>query len=298
MPDLAPDRLFSAKLDQMSTGVGLRTPHEQDIFSQKPDIGFLEIHSENYFAGTSSRRLLEVLRADYPISMHGVGLSLGRADELDSKHIENIYALAQVLEPIFISEHLSWSGLGETFAPDLLPLPFTKETLDIVAAHIDHCQTVLKRPILIENPSGYLRFAQNDFTEAEFLVELVNRTGCGLLLDVNNIAVSAHNLGYDARTYIDALPRQGYVFEIHLAGYQENPLEDGQTIRIDTHGKTVWDDVWRLYEYALAHFGDVATLVEWDSDIPPLELLLGEAQKANAYRRRQYDSLVSVSHAS
>ncbi len=268
-----------------NSGIGLRMPWVEEILHTQPQLGFLEIHAENYFGTGHSYDALMQLRAHYPISIHGVGLSLGRADALEVDHLEALATLVDKIDPLFISEHLSWSAYGDTHVPDLLPLPFTQDALDIISTHIDRVQNRLGRQILVENPSAYLCFAHNDFTETEFLNALVRQTGCGLLLDVNNIAVSAHNMGYDARAYIDALPPKGIIQEMHLAGYHINTLDDGTTIRIDTHNQMVHDDVWTLYHHALNHCGDTPTLIEWDSDFPPLSVLLAEADKADTYRQ-------------
>lgn len=265
------------------TGIGLRAPHMAEILAQKPAVGFLEAHSENYFGASPARHQLLQLRAHYDISLHGVGLSLGRADDLDKQHLQQVADLVNEVQPLFVSEHIAWSGFAHTHVPDLLPLPMTEEALDILCAHIDQVQTFLGRQILVENPSSYVRFTQSDMPEPAFLATLAKRTGCGLLLDINNIFVSAHNTGFDAADYLTSLDTDA-VREIHLAGYQENTMADGETLYIDTHGKPVYPAVWKLYEQALAQFGDVPTLVEWDSDIPPLQTLLNEAAKADVVR--------------
>jgi uncharacterized protein (UPF0276 family) len=272
-------------MSPLKTGIGLRELHRQALLdSPKLDLGFLEVHSENYFGGGRARKSLKALAECYPISLHGVGLSLGRADGLDPEHLRQLKDLADDINPLFVSEHLSWSAYQHHHAPDLLPLPLNQEALDTVVSHIKAVQDTLGRQILIENPSNYLAFTDLSFSEPNFLNLLVDRTGCGLLLDINNIAVSAHNLGYDARAYIHEIIPDGRVKQIHLAGYQVNTLPDGETLYLDTHGHTVYPDVWALYENTLAHLGDVPTLIEWDTDIPPLEVLLAEATKADNYR--------------
>ncbi len=264
------------------TGIGLRAPHIGDLRASKPAVGFLEVHTENYFGGGPKLRVLEALRADYPLSFHGVGLSLGRADALDAGHLRQIAALVERFEPALVSEHLSWSAYGHVHVPDLLPLPFTHEALDIFTAHIDQFQTAVGRRVLIENPSNYLAFDGLDYDEPAFLMELVRRTGCGLLVDINNIVVSAHNLGRDAHTYLAALGDGRAIGEFHLAGHD---AADG--LLIDTHGQPVPEAVWALYRSALDRFGNRPTLIEWDSALPALDTLLAEAAKADAVRARE-----------
>lgn len=263
----------------VTTGIGLRAPHIADIAAQKPDVGFLEVHSENYFGGGVKLKILEGLRADYPLSFHGVGLSLGRADGLDRDHLRKLKALIERFDPCLVSEHLSWSAYSHTAVPDLLPLPFTVEALDIFTRHIDEFQSAIGRPILIENPSSYLAFDGLDFDEPEFLTLLAQRTGCGILLDINNIYVSAHNLGRDPGAYLAGftVPRQ--VQQYHLAGHTK--VGD---LLIDTHGARVPAPVWSLYAQALETIGHRPTLIEWDSDIPSVDVLLDEAAAADRYR--------------
>lgn len=270
-------------LASASTGIGLRPPHTAEILEKKPPAGFLEAHSENYFriGGAPFEHLMQC-REHYEISLHGVGLSLGSAGGVSMEHLQKLKILADIVDPAMVSEHVSWSSLDGRGVPDLLPLPMTREALGVVCANIAHVQDFLRRPILVENPSSYLAFSSSEMEEPQFIAEIIKRTGCGLLLDVNNIHVSAHNIGFDARAYLDALPR-GIVGEIHLAGYQENDA-DGHPIYIDAHNHPVYAPVWDLYRAALARFGDMPTLIEWDSDLPPLETLLDEARKADAIR--------------
>jgi uncharacterized protein (UPF0276 family) len=272
-------------LAEAATGIGLREPHATQILSEKPAAGFLEAHSENYFriGGIPFEQLLEA-RSTYPISLHGVGLSLGTAGGVSLEHLARLAELVRRVEPVLVSEHISWSSAGGRTVPDLLPLPMTKEALAALCANIDRVQEALGRAILVENPSSYLAFTGFDMTEPAFITETAKRTGCGLLLDVNNIHVSAHNLGFDARAYLKALPR-GIVGEIHLAGYEVNAVKENE-IFIDAHNHAVYPAVWELYAEALGHFGDVPTLVEWDSDLPPLNTLLGEAKKADGLRKQ------------
>lgn len=262
-------------------GIGLRSPHVAEILATRPLIGWLEVHAENYMGGGPAPAALDALRRDYPVSVHGVGLSLGSADGLDSHHLERLRRLVGRLEPAAVSEHLSWSVAGGAYLNHLLPLPCTEEALDVVSRHVAQAQDALGRQILVENPSSYLRFRHSPIPEPQFLGELVRRTGCGLLCDVNNVHVSGRNLGFDTIAYLDALPVEA-VGEIHLAGHAVNDA-DGRTVLIDDHGSPVAHEVWRLYEHALARFGPRATLIEWDTDIPALPVLLAEAAAAAAH---------------
>ena len=272
---------MSAKL---GVGIGLRAPHVAEVLATRPAIGWLEVHAENYMGEGTPLAALERLRADYPLSVHGVGLSLGSAEALNNRHLSRLQRLMTRLEPAFVSEHLSWSIAGGIYLNHLLPLPYTEETLAIVAQHVIHTQEVLQCRLLIENPSSYLRFAHSVIPEPEFLGELVQRTGCGLLCDVNNIYVSCCNLGGDPVAYLEALPARA-VGEMHLAGHAVNDA-DGQTILIDDHGAPVSDAVWALYGHALAHFGPVPTLIEWDTNIPELAVLCAEAHTAERFFQR------------
>lgn len=264
-----------------STGIGLRAQHVQELLDKKANVGFLEAHSENYFGGGLPREQLQQLATQYPLSLHGVGLSLGRADSLDTTHLKQLTSLVHDINPIFVSEHLSWSAYSHTHVPDLLPIPFINEALEVFVDHVNAFQDAIGRQVLIENPSNYIAFAELDYTEPEFLNALVDKTQCGLLLDINNIAVSAHNLGYDAEAYVDAIAADGRVKQMHLAGYQINHLDNGETIYLDTHGKSIYPEVWTLYQKAIERFGFTPTLVEWDTDIPALSLLIDEAHKAD-----------------
>ena len=271
----------SAKL---GVGIGLRAPHVAEVLATRPDIGWLEVHAENYMGEGAPLAALERLRADYPLSVHGVGLSLGSAEALDNRHLSRLQRLITRLEPALVSEHLSWSIAGGIYLNHLLPLPYTEETLAIVVQHVTHTQEVLQCRLLIENPSSYLRFAHSVIPEPEFLGELVQRTGCGLLCDVNNIYVSCCNLGGDPVAYLDVLPVRA-VGEIHLAGHAVNDA-DGQTILIDDHGAPVSDAVWSLYDQTLARFGLAPTLIEWDTNIPELAVLCAEAHIAERFFQR------------
>jgi hypothetical protein len=259
-------------------GIGLRPPHYRQLLDELPDIGWLEVHSENYFAdGGQPLHFLERLRKHYPVSLHGVGLSLGSTDALSSEHLSQLARLIDRVEPALVSEHLSWSSVGGRFYNDLLPLPYTEEALAVVCRHVEQAQDFLGRQMLVENVSSYLQFAESALPEWEFVGEVACRTGCGILLDVNNIFVSASNHGFDAARYLRSIPIQP-VKEIHLAGHDDN----GRCL-IDTHGRRVADPVWALYRQALARFNAVPTLIEWDTDIPPLSELLDEAAKADFY---------------
>ena len=259
-------------------GIGLRSPHVDEIIATRPEVGWLEIHAENYLGGGPALRALEAIRRDYPISVHGVGLSLGSADGLDARHLARVAALVERLQPALVSEHLSWSIAGGAYLNHLLPLPYTDETLTLVSGHVLRVQDALGRAILVENPSSYLRFQDSPIPEPAFLAELARRTGCRVLCDVNNIYVSCRNFGIDPATWVDAMPASA-VGEIHLAGHSVNDA-DGQPILIDDHGSRVAEPVWALYERLLARIGAAPTLVEWDTDIPALPVLLAEAQSA------------------
>jgi uncharacterized protein len=269
---------------QRCTGIGFRAPHFAEIVATRPAVGWLEVHAENYMGGGPALRQLETLRLDWPIGLHGVGMSLGSACELDAEHVERFAVLVERIEPSVISEHLAWSVTTEgKYLNDLLPLPYTEESLAIVAANVSRLQDRVRRRVLIENPSAYLRFVHSTIPEAQFLMELVRRTGCGLLFDVNNVYVTCQNLGGDPQTWIEALPVEA-VQELHLAGHGVNDA-DGARILIDDHGSPVAPAVWDLYESTVRRFPHAATLIEWDSNLPSLPVLLAEAAEAD--RRRQ-----------
>jgi uncharacterized protein (UPF0276 family) len=259
-------------------GVGLRAPHVSEVIRTHPHVPWFEVHAENYMGGGPALRALTQIRQDYPISIHGVGLSLGSADGLDARHLMRLKGLVEHLEPALVSEHLSWSSAGGVYVNHLLPLPYTEETLAIVCRNIDHTQTVLGRHILVENPSNYLRFTASSIPEPAFLSEVVRRTGCGLLCDLNNLYVTSHNFGQEPLTYLDMLPGEA-IAEIHLAGHTVNDA-DGQPICIDDHGSPVSEAVWELFADAIVRFGPRPTLIEWDTNIPTLTVLLDEARKA------------------
>lgn len=263
-------------------GVGLKPQHYQTILATHPDVGFFEVHAENYMgAGGPPHRYLETIRADYPLSIHGVALSIGSSEGLDGEHLERLRRVVQRYEPGLVSEHLAWSTHGGCFLNDLLPLPYTQNTLALVCAHVDEVQAKLRLPILLENPSTYVRFAHSTLTETEFLTEVAARTGCGLLLDVNNVVVSASNHGTSPHAYIDAFPVEN-VGEIHLAGFSEERARRGKRLLVDDHGSAVREEVWSLYRYALARVAAVPTLIEWDNNVPEWGVLAGEAGLATA----------------
>ena len=260
-----------------TVGVGLRAAHYEDFLARKRDAGWLEVHSENYFgAGGYDLHVLRRLRADYPISVHGVGLALGSATPETGAHVAKLKRLVESIEPALVSEHLCWGrGFGRHFN-DLLPLPYTQEALALMVARVSSLQQALGRRILVENVSSYLEYRASDIPEGEFIAELSRRSGCGVLLDVNNLYVNQLNNGSDALATMNAIPRES-VAEIHLAGHLVAPH-----CVVDTHGDRVAEPVWKLYQAALERFGTVPTLIEWDTDIPPLEVLLDEAQRARA----------------
>ncbi len=260
-------------------GIGLRAPHVEEVLTSRPALPWVEVHPENYMGGGPAVAQLEAVRRAHPVSLHGVGLSLGSDGALDARHLARLRALADRVEPCLVSEHLSWSSAGGAYLNHLLPLPYTEETLAVVAEHVGRAQDALGRRIMIENPSSYLRFRHSTIAEPELLAALVGLTGCGLLCDVNNVFVTAHNLGLDPVAYLDALPPDA-VGEIHLAGHAVNDAE-GHVILIDDHGSPVAAPVWALYAHALGRFGAVPTLIEWDTDIPELRVLMAEAATAD-----------------
>ena len=262
-------------------GIGLRAPHYAAVLENRPHVGWLEVHSENYFgAGGAPLAYLERIRERYPLSLHGVGMSLGSVDPLDRAHLCKLKALIRRFEPGLVSDHLAWSSLGRRHFNDLLPLPYTEEALEHVAMRVLEAQELLGARILVENPSRYVEHPESAIPEWEFMAELASRTGCGLLLDVNNVYVSACNNGFDPARFVESLPAR-HVAEIHLAGFTQNETPAGD-ILIDTHSRPVCAEVWSLFEGAVARVGPVPALVEWDADLPPLELLVAEAGHAQA----------------
>lgn len=268
----------------IKTGVGIRSDHFEDALNTQAAVGFFEAHSENYFGQSLSRQKLLQLRQHYPVSLHGVGLSLGRADGLDQQHLQQLKHLVDELDPLFVSEHLSWSAYAHVHVPDLLPLPLTEQALNIMCEHVDHMQSVLQRRILLENPSNYILFDGLQISEPEFLNALAQRTGCGLLLDVNNVYVSARNFGRNPQHYLDQIDHQ-HVEQYHLAGYSEHQ-DDREQVLIDTHDHPVHPPVWDLFDYVLRKLGDKPTLIEWDSSLPAFNVLLAEMEKAEQLRQK------------
>jgi uncharacterized protein len=274
-------------------GIGLRFPHHQAVIARRPAVAWLEVHSENYLGGGAPLRDLETIRRDYPLSLHGIGLSLGSVDGLDAVHLERVAALAARIEPGLVSEHLTWSVSDGDYLGDLLPLPLTEEALDVVCDNVDRFQEALRRRILVENPSSYLRYRHSTIAESEFLFAVVRRTGCGILCDISNIFVSAANHGWDAHTYLAALPPAA-IEEFHLAGSSVRPLSDGAALRIDDHGSPVAPAVWALFGEAVERFGARPTLIEWDSNIPPIETLIAEADRASAGLRQAQEIMADA----
>jgi uncharacterized protein (UPF0276 family) len=262
--------------------IGLRAPHYREMLRDRPAAGWLEVHSENYFSrGGQGLHFLEQVRAHYALSLHGVGLSLGSADMLSREHLQRLKMLVDRFAPAMVSDHLCWGMIGGRHLNDLLPLPFTEEALATVCEHVTQTQEYLQRQILVENVSSYLEFSDSCIPEWEFVAEVAARTGCGILLDVNNVYVSSVNHGFDPLRYLDAMPVHA-VQEIHLAGFDRVRLDAGGEVLIDTHGRQVAGAVWNLYGEALSRVGPVPTLIEWDTDVPALAVLLDEAAKAQA----------------
>lgn len=260
-------------------GIGLRSPHVREVEKRCPAAGWLEVHAENYMADGVAEWSLDKIRERYPLSIHGVGLSIGSAGGISRAHLDRLVEVCRRYEPAMVSEHLCWSIGDGVYLNDLLPVPHDEEALRVVGDNILRVQDALKRPILIENLATYVGFARSTMDEPEFLSTLVDRTGCGLLLDINNVYVSACNMSFDAVEYIDRLPGRA-VGEIHLAGHVENGTPEGPVL-IDSHGSRVPPAVWSLYAYAMQRIGRRPTLIEWDSELPPLNVLLGEAMWAD-----------------
>jgi uncharacterized protein (UPF0276 family) len=260
----------------VSVGIGLRAPHFAQILERRPALDFLEVHGENFFAaGGRAPAWLERFRAAYPLSVHGVGLSLGSVDPLDELHLGRLEALVRRFDPLLVSEHLCWSSFGGRHANDLLPLPHSREALDHVVPRIARVQERLQRPILVENVSTYIE-PPGEMPEWLFLAEVARRSGCGILLDVNNVWVNAANHGFDPRAYIEAIPA-ALVGQYHLGGFETAPAA-----LVDTHGTRVAAEVWELFEATVAHLGTKPTLIEWDTSLPGLDVLMDEAQRARA----------------
>ncbi|SDY82605.1 hypothetical protein SAMN03159453_01458 [Pseudomonas sp. NFIX28] len=263
-------------------GLGLKTEHFRQVLGEQPDIGFFEVHAENYMvAGGPFHHYLGLIREQYPLSLHGVGLSIGAEGPLDSQHLKRLSQLIERYQPQSFSEHLAWSSHGPVFLNDLLPLAYDQPTLNRVCEHIDQVQNTLRRPMLLENPATYLEFRQSSMDEAEFIREVISRTGCGLLLDVNNVYVSCINHQRDPLAYIDALPLHA-VGEIHLAGFAEDTDSLGDRLLIDDHGAPIDYAVWALYLRLLERIGPTATLIERDNQVPAFSVLQAEVRQADA----------------
>lgn len=261
-----------------TAGIGLRAPHYRALLETQPAVGFIEVHSENYFGdGGLPLHYLEKARASYPLSLHGVGLSLGSTAPLDD-HLRHLRTLVQRFEPTLVSDHLCWGAAGDLHLNELLPLPYTQEALDLVVARIGIVQDALGRQILVENVSTYLEYTHSTLSEVEFLASVAQRADCGILFDVNNLYVSARNHGWGTDAYLEALPADR-VWQLHLAGHSLRRFGDTE-LRIDTHDRPVAPEVWNLYEQTLARLGPRPTLIEWDADLPPLDTLCAEAAKA------------------
>ncbi|WP_248806022.1 DUF692 domain-containing protein [Pseudomonas sp. MWU13-2100] len=267
-------------------GLGLKAEHFQVVLETRPDLGFFEVHAENYMvAGGPFHHYLGLIRDQYPLSLHGVGLSIGAEGPLDNEHLKRLAALLERYQPQSFSEHLAWSSHGPVFLNDLLPLAYDHATLQRVCAHIDQVQSTLKRPMLLENPATYLQFQRSTLDEAAFISEVIRRTGCGLLLDVNNVYVSSINHQYDPLAYIEALPLHA-VAEIHLAGFAEDTDNLGDRLLIDDHGAPVDQAVWALYQQVLEKIGPIPTLIERDNQLPTFAVLLAEAVRAEKLLER------------
>jgi uncharacterized protein (UPF0276 family) len=268
-------------ISQPFIGIGLRQPHYKNILEEKPSIDWLEVHSENYMMkGGRALNLLSSIRKDYPMGLHGIGLSLGSAQGVAKQHLVRLKKLINHIDPFLVSEHLSWSYINNTYIPDLISLPYAEESLQIFCDNIDKTQTYLQRQILIENPSSYIEYVNSIYSEPEFLVNVAQKSGAAILLDVNNIYVSCTNHGWCAKSYIQAIPSD-LVKEIHIAGHSIKRINN-HNLLIDTHDQFVCQEVWDLYSLAIKRFGKVPTLLEWDAHIPELSVLVAEAQKAKA----------------
>lgn len=283
MSDISSDSIKSLSYPPASkpidpVGIGLRHPYYKEVTESSPNVGWLEVHPENYFGGGAHRHFLSKAREKYQLSLHAVGLSLGSSEPVNTEHLRQFKELIDMYQPFNVSDHASWSASGNAHLNDLLPLPYTQESLDALARNITRTQEFFGRTILVENPSTYVAFAENEMSEYAFMNRAAEMTGCGILLDINNIFVQSHNHGFDPFEYIDGI-EAAKVGEMHLAGHIEQEAGDG-IILIDTHSRPVKKDVWDLYEHAVRRLGSVPTLIEWDQDFPPLSKLVAEAAKA------------------
>ncbi|MCQ8104438.1 DUF692 domain-containing protein [Methylomonas sp. SURF-2] len=271
-----------------NAGIGLRSRHYRDVLNEQPAVAWFEVHSENYFGkGGAPLRYLEAVRNDYPLSLHGVGMSLGSVDELDSRHLRQLKELITRIEPALVSEHLAWNSFAGRYLNDLAPIPYTDAALTHLATRISRVQDFLSRQILLENPSSYLEYRFSSYGEAEFLNELSKRSGCGILLDVNNVYVSCQNHGWNALAYLRGIDA-ARVAEMHLAGHSRNAAGE-RGILIDTHDRPVCEAVWQLYQAALRIIGKRPTLIEWDADLPSWQVLVEQAARADTYMRQNYE---------
>ena len=274
----------SPSVVSISAGIGLRPNHLEEFIKTQPPISWIEVILENHRSGVR-RQALEKLRSNYPLSVHSIGLSLGKAGPLSKDHLRLLKEFCDIFDPFLVSDHVAWTGTDGIFLNDLLPLPYTDESLKIIVDHIQEVEDFLGRQILIENPSSYLTFNTSTIDEADFMIALAQQSGCLILLDVNNVYVSSHNHGWDAMRYISKIPGS-LVGEIHLAGHQKVQVPNHQTMLIDHHGDFVAEDVWSLYEKTLTLLGPKPTLIEWDTNIPSLDTILKESSKAQAYLKR------------
>jgi uncharacterized protein len=265
-------------------GLGLRLPHLAEVMATRPRVPFFEVHPESFLANPHATELLLEIAAHYPISIHTVGVSVGSAEGVNRSHLARVRQLVDLIDPILLSGHVAWSTHAGEYLNDLLPLPYTAESLAILSTHVDQVQQAFGRPYLLENPSSYVGYADSTMTEPEFLSALVARTGCRLLCDVSNVVLSAHNMGFNAHAYLDELPA-GAIGELHLGGFEieDDETTPGATVIVDTHGTAVDEASWALYEYAVSRFGPVPTLIERDNDIPDLSSLIAEAQRATRH---------------
>lgn len=265
-------------------GIGLRYPHLVQFSAEQPaQIDWVEVHSENFYSlGGPDFDYLYKIREQYPVSLHGIGMSLGSVNGLDNGHIALVKGLMDIIDPFLVSDHLSWNTVSNKFLPDLLPTPFNKESLDVFADNISFVQDKLQRRILLENPSTYFEYTNSTYSEPEFLNALMQRTGAGIVLDVNNVYISGLNNGWSPKDYINAI-NPSFVGEMHVSGHSQKKILDNESLYIDSHDNLVCDEVWHLFELALKRFGILPTMIEWDVNIPALEILLGEAAKIEHY---------------
>lgn len=274
------------------TGIGLRLPHIAEVVATRPNVGWLEVHPENFIANPHATELLLDLARDYGISVHTVGISIGSVEGIDLTHVRRLRAFIERIGPVLVSGHLAWSAHNGAYLNDLLPLPYDEEALRVVSTHLAQVQDCLGRPYVIENPSSYVAFTSSTMTELEFLNELVSRTGCRLLCDVSNVYLSGHNMGYDPYRFLDGLPVEA-VAELHLGGFtaEDDEATPGAALLVDTHATAITEPVWDLYAHAVRRFGATPTIVEWDSDLPDLSILIGEATRADHVRASATETL-------